>query len=305
MKTATIFNIQRFSLHDGPGIRTTVFVKGCPLSCAWCHNPESIDPRQEPMLAEYRCVGCELCTPVCPENLTGRLDLENGAHRPNKTCQRCGECAEACPSGARELLGENWSADALLKELRSDAIYHGESGGGITFSGGEPLTPGNAPFVLECLEALAAESVNTAVDTCGYVPTDALLGAAGVTDLILYDLKILDAERHTRATGRDNTLILRNLEALLKTDCTVWVRIPLIPGHTADEANLNALAQFLQGQASPPPVYLLPYHAAGRNKYTRLGRSSELPDTPVLTAEEVESRAELLRSRGLQVHVGG
>ena len=305
MKTATIFNIQRFSLHDGPGIRTTVFVKGCPLSCAWCHNPESMDPRREPMLAEHRCVGCDLCEPVCPEGLTGRLDLESGAHRPDMSCLRCGNCAEACPSGARELLGEDWSADALVTELRRDAIYHGNSGGGITFSGGEPLTPGNAPFVLECLEALGSERTHTAVDTCGHVPTGTLLDAAGLADLILYDVKLLDAKRHVDATGQDNALILRNLAALLETDCPVWVRVPLIAGQTDDEENLNAVAQLLKKQVSIPPVYLLPYHGTGQNKYTRLGLSSALPDTPTLTGRELEARAQLLRSQGLQVHIGG
>jgi pyruvate formate lyase activating enzyme len=305
VKTATIFNIQRFSLHDGPGIRTTVFVKGCPLRCAWCHNPESMDPRREPMLAEYRCVGCDLCEPVCPEGLTGRLDLERGAHHPGMSCLRCGKCAEACPSGAREWLGEDWAADALVKELRRDAIYHGNSGGGITFSGGEPLTPGNAPFVLECLEALASERTHTAVDTCGHVPTGMLLDAAGLADLILYDVKLLDAGRHVNATGQDNALILSNLAALLETDCLVWLRLPLIAGQTDDEENLNAIAQFLKEQDSIPPVYLLPYHGAGQNKYTRLGLANALPDTPTLNGGELEARAQLLRRQGLQVHIGG
>lgn len=305
MKTATIFNIQRFSLHDGPGIRTTVFVKGCPLRCAWCHNPESMAPDPEPLLNANHCVGCELCLPVCALGLTGRLDRPDAAAHPGQACTRCGECVDICPTGARKLVGQDWTVPDLLDELDRDAVYHAASTGGVTFSGGEPLTPHNAPFVLSCLRTLTAGGVHTAIDTCGHVPTEHLRAAAQLSDLVLYDLKIMDPARHAQVTGRTNDLILSNLAMLLAAGHRVWVRVPLIPGQTTDPDNLVALAVFLQNQAHVPAVHLLPYHATGRDKYRRLGRAYELPDAVALSSAEVDACADLLREHGLQVQVGG
>jgi len=305
VKTATIFNIQRFSLHDGPGIRTTVFVKGCPLRCAWCHNPESMAPGPEPLLTASHCVGCELCLPVCAEDLTGRIDRPDAWAHPGQACTRCGECADVCPTGARKLVGQDWSVPDLLDELARDAVYHAASTGGVTFSGGEPLTAHNAPFVLACLKTLAARGIHTAVDTCGHVPPDRLSAAAQLSDLVLYDLKIMDPARHAQATGRDNDLILSNLAGLLAAGHHVWVRVPLIPGQNTDRDNLVGLATFLKDQRQVPFVQLLPYHATGREKYARLGRTYELPDTPGQTTAEVDACADLFREHGLQVQVGG
>jgi len=304
MTTATLFNIQRFSLHDGPGIRTTVFMKGCPLTCAWCHNPESMDPRPEAALKPGPCVGCEFCVPACELGLTARLDQGNVTH-PGEACARCGACAEACPTGARELLGRPWSVEDLLEDLQRDAVYHDASTGGITFSGGEPLSPGSAPFVLACLEALKAQGRHTAVDTCGHVEPDHLDQAADLADLVLYDLKIMDRDRHRALTGRDNDLILRNLTHLLTRGQTVWIRVPLIPGHTADPDNLRAMAEFLSAYKPLPPVYLLPYHALGRDKSLRLGRPHDLPDIPALTDTDLAACVAIFADRGLPVQVGG
>jgi len=232
--------------------------------------------------------------------------LDQGAVvHPGEACARCGACAEVCPTGARELLGQAWSVQALLAELQRDAVYHATSDGGVTFSGGEPLTPGSAPFVLACLAVLKDKGVHTAVDTCGHVPTEHLLAAANLADLVLYDLKLMDRNRHQAATGRDNDQILQNLRRLLDGGHTPWVRVPLIPGQTDDAANLAAMAEFLGSFPSPPPVNLLPYHALGRDKYTRLGRTCTLPETPSLTEAQIDARAAIFRDRGLTVTVGG
>jgi pyruvate formate lyase activating enzyme len=308
MTTATVFNIQRFSLHDGPGIRTTVFLKGCPLRCLWCHNPESMDTRPEPMIAAGRCIGCELCAPVCAHNLTGRVALDSADNRPTQVCERCGQCAEACPSGARQMAGQVTGAAELLARLRRDAVYHEESGGGVTFSGGEPLSAGNAPLVLECLASLRKAGIDTAVDTCGHVNPDTLQRAAALTNLFLFDLKIMDPERHLAATGRGNRLVHENLQVLLGEARPVWVRVPLIPGWTDDRENLKAMAEFLvtaAGSAGPPPVYLLPWHEIARDKYQRLGLADRLVEARRLTPEQTSACAGYLEERGLTVHIGG
>jgi pyruvate formate lyase activating enzyme len=195
--------------------------------------------------------------------------------------------------------------DELLSALRRDEAYHRRSGGGVTFSGGEPLTNGNAAFVLACLRRLEDDGVHTAVDTCGHVSADHLLAAAALADVVLFDLKLMDPVRHALATGHDNTQILANLTALLAAGHDVRIRVPLVPGHTDDPDNLQAMADFLHGQAALPPVDLLPYHALGRDKHARLGRAGGLAGTPTMTDAQAAACAALLTSRGLQVHVGG
>lgn len=308
MNTATILNVQRFSLHDGPGIRTTVFVKGCPLNCLWCHNPESIDYGVEISVADNRCLGCGLCEPVCSHGLTGRVDLDSTVNRPTDICEHCGSCAEACPSGARELLGRGVSVKQMVAEVVRDAVYFEESSGGVTFSGGEPLSRGNAPFVLECLTELAAAGIHTTIDTCGHVDPDTMLEAANLADLILFDLKIMDSARHLDATGRDNQLIHTNLRSLLGNSHQVWIRVPLIPGMTDDKENLEALGNFLvemAGADALPPVHILPYNHIASDKYRRLGMLHNLAGTREMTPDEIESRAGWIQAAGCQVQIGG
>jgi pyruvate formate lyase activating enzyme len=308
MLTATIFNIQRFSLHDGPGIRTTVFLKGCPLRCSWCHNPESFDPRPEPAMAAARCIECHSCEPVCELGLAhpgviGIADQDLGAR-----CLRCGRCIEACPTEARQMLGRQMGVEELLQVLARDKVYHEESLGGITFSGGEPLSAGNAPFVVACLEKLVTEGVHTALDTCGHIQPAVLTRAADLVDLFLFDLKIMDSEAHRQATGQDNDLIHRNLKWLVHNGHEVRVRVPLIPDLTDDRANLEAMADLLlelNGPEGMPTVHLLPYHGFAAEKYQRLGRVHPLVDVHPMSPFEIETRAGWLESRGLTVHIGG
>ena len=297
MTTATVFNIQRFSLHDGPGIRTTVFLKGCPLRCLWCHNPESMDPQAEPSVAGSRCLGCELCAPVCDHGLTGRVDLDPVANRPTDLCERCGQCAEVCPTGAREMLGRDYGAAELVAELVRDGIYHEESGEGVTFSGGEPLTVTNAQLVLECLAALKKAGVHTTIDTCGHVKRDTLARAADLADLFLFDLKLMDSREHRKATGQDNNLILENLSFLIQTGKNIRIRVPLVPGFTDSKENLEAMAAFLIEKAQGhelPEVHLLPYHSVAADKYQRLGRANSLANVHPMAPDEIDVRAQWL-----------
>ena len=305
MNTAVVFNIQRFSVHDGPGIRTTVFLKGCPLTCPWCHNPESRDGQPEISIKADRCLGCELCIPVCPEGLAGPLEQNRNKNRPGVTCLRCGACADACPSDARVLLGEDMDVGRLLAEIERDRSYHEESGGGVTFSGGEPIALGNAPFLLECLNECGKRGLHRAVDTCGHVATDTLMAVADQTDLILYDLKIMDDARHRLVVGVGNDRILENLRALARRGHDVWIRVPLIPGLTDDEENLNAVATFAKGLARPCPIHLLPYHAIGGDKYGRLDLDYPLAALVPADPELLEKQAASVRAFGLEVHIGG
>jgi pyruvate formate lyase activating enzyme len=300
VNTATVFNIQRFSLHDGPGIRTTVFLKGCPLACPWCHNPESRDPRPQLALHPERCLGCGICVPVCRQGTAGPLGTPGEG-----TCTACGACAEACPAEARDLLGRPWTVDALLAEVLRDRDFYGPSGGGVTFSGGEPLTDGNAAFVLACLAALRRHGVPTAVDTCGHVDTDVLLEAAALTDLVLYDLKLMDDADHRRHCGVGNGLIRDNLARLVATDVEVRVRVPLIPGLTDTPGNLAAIAGFVAGLPRRPEVHLLPYHGAGAGKYERLGMSYALAHAAAPGPDDLAHAARTFTDHGLAVTCGG
>lgn len=305
MNTSVVLNIQRFSVHDGPGIRTTVFFKGCPLHCPWCHNPESMDPAPQIAVREDLCLGCERCAPVCPEQGAGRLDLSASDHRPGAICQRCGACAEACPSGARESLGWRLGLPELLDELERDRPYFEESGGGVTFSGGEPVLPTNAGFLLACLDECRRTGLHTAVDTCGHVPPGSIRQVAERADLLLYDLKIMDPRRHRALVGVDNRLILENLRQLARTEVGLWIRVPLIPGLTDDEENLRAIARCVAELPRPVPVHLLPHHGSAGQKYHRLGLSDPMAGIAPSSAARVQAQAALVREAGLEVIVGG
>jgi pyruvate formate lyase activating enzyme len=305
MNTAVVFNIQRFSVHDGPGIRTTVFMKGCPLNCPWCHNPESRDGQPEVAIKADRCLVCEACTPVCPEGLAGPVEPGSGANRPGVACLRCGACAEACPSGARVMLGEDMDVARLVAEIERDRSYHEESGGGVTFSGGEPVALGNAPFLLHCLAECGRRDLHRAVDTCGHVATETLLAVAEQSDLILYDLKIMDDAHHRLVVGVGNERILENLRLLVKKGHEVWIRVPLIPGLTDGEENLAAVAGFVAKLPRPCPVHLLPYHAIGGEKYGRLDLEYPLAALVPADPDKLEKQADFVRSYGLEVHLGG
>jgi pyruvate formate lyase activating enzyme len=289
-----IFNVQRYSLHDGPGIRTTVFLKGCPARCLWCHNPESQSFEPEVLVVETRCVSCGTCATVCP----------HGAPSPGSgVCEACGACVEACPAGARWLAGRLVTVDEVIEEVLRDRVFFEESGGGVTFSGGEPLA--QPAFLRSLLEACRARGVHTAVDTCGFAPRERLLGLAPLVDLFLFDVKLVDDDRHRSLTGVPAAPILANLQALAAIHGNVWVRVPVVPGYTDAEGDLARIAAIAAGLAGVRQVNLLPYHRTGASKARRLGRSDPLDSLEPPPPERMLALAALFRERGLPVKIGG
>jgi len=285
--------VQRFSLHDGPGIRTTVFLKGCPARCLWCHNPESQSFAPEVLVVETRCVSCGTCKTVCP----------HGTPPPGSgLCTACGACVEACPAGARRLAGRETAVDALIQEVLRDRVFYEESGGGVTFSGGEPLA--QPEFLEALLEACRDAGIRTAIDTCGFAPRECLLALAPLVDLFLFDVKLVDDARHRALTGLPVAPILENLRSLSAAHDNVWIRIPIVPGHTDAEADVAATASLVAGLPGVRQVSLLPYHRTGAAKARRLGREYPLEALAPPSPERLERLASLFRVHGLAVRIG-
>jgi pyruvate formate lyase activating enzyme len=289
MHSGLVFNVQRFSLHNGPGVRSTVFMKGCPLSCAWCHNPEGQSPRQAFVRLRHRCMSCERCS---AEELADPV-----------VTGRAADDVEACPTGALQAVGRTMESAELVKTLLRDRIFFDESGGGVTFSGGEPLM--QAAFVIEAMRMLQSEGVHTTLDTCGFARWDDVRDAAAHAHLVLYDIKVMDEARHQAATGVSNQLILQNLQALTTTHANIRIRLAVIPGVNDDEANLDATAAFLQRLPGIRHVDLLPYHATGEAKFARAGMDYTLHGTPSPGNDHLASVAALFRARGLTATIGG
>lgn len=301
MHCGLVAHIQRFSLHDGPGIRTTVFLKGCPLGCLWCHNPENRSSQPEVMVVESRCVRCGQCAPVCPSH---SVDAPSAVdHRSTVVCLLCGACVKTCPAGARQMVGRQMTMSEVLDEIRRDTIFYDDSQGGVTFSGGEPLA--QPDFLGALLVACAAEGIHTAVDTCGFAPTEQILAMAARADLILYDLKVLDDEKHTRLTGVSNALILDNLRSLQRVHNNIWLRIPIIPGLNDAEEDIEALRRLAAGLHAVRQINLLPYHQTARNKFQSLGLPYELRDIRPPSSQFMQRALARFRDSGLTTRIGG
>jgi pyruvate formate lyase activating enzyme len=297
--TGLIFWIERFAIHDGPGIRVAVFLKGCPLHCVWCHSPESQSPEPELILKDDRCLVCGSCAPFCSHDAI--VQQGDGYVTDRDRCEACGDCTDACPSGARAIAGRPWTVPELLAEIDKDRVFLGQSGGGVTFSGGEPLL--QPVFLREAIDACRAAGLHTAVETSGFGNRQAL-DAAARADLVLFDLKILDEERHRKYTGVSNRLILENFAHLAPRHPAVRVRVPVIPGINDDLQNLAGIAALAKAHGITR-IDLLPYHTAGTAKYDRLGRPYGLPDVPTLAPEALVPVQQQLQEFGLTVHIGG
>lgn len=294
-----VFNIMRFSLHDGPGIRTTVFLKGCPLQCSWCHNPESQSAAPEVMYASGRCVHCGDCVEHCPH---GALSWRGRPVREAGKCRSCGTCVDACPSGARHLAGQSMSVNQLVDVIRRDAVFFEESGGGVTFSGGEPFM--QPEFLKAIIAACKQHGMHVAVDTCGFVPTGTLLDTGDAVDLFLYDIKAVNDSRHRQITGVSNQLILANLECLVQHGAAIILRMPVIPGLNDDPENIDH-ALCLMSKLKLRKLDLLPYHEIGTDKYSRLGRNYELAGLASPSAARMEQIAGRFMQEGFEVRIGG
>lgn len=276
--TANIFSVKRFAIHDGPGIRTTVFFKGCPLACKWCHNPEGLRVEGQMAYFAHNCVSCGMCETVCP---TGAMQHSGDKHAFDRSkCVLCSACTTVCPHEAPQVFGQTVTVHELLPELLEDAAFFENSGGGVTLSGGECLLW--AEFCAELLQQLKARNIHTAVDTCGYVPRQNIEKVLPFTDLFLYDIKAIDSEVHRRATGKPNALILENLQYIDRMGKPIEIRIPFVPGY--NDSQMHKIYDFLQSLPNVTTVKVLPYHNLAGSKYEALGMINTLPS--VLPTEE-------------------
>ena len=281
MTVATVFNIQRYSVHDGPGIRTTVFLKGCPLACLWCANPESTNPKPELAYRKNLCDGCGRCLDSCK---TSALTItENKLDIDRERCNACGCCVQTCFDGALEVLGKELTLEEVLAEVMKDTGFYRNTGGGVTVSGGEPLQ--QIDFLVKFLEACKKEGLSTAVDTSGCVSDDVFKRILPYTDLLLFDIKHINDEEHIRLTGKSNVLVLANLKAAASQGVPVWIRMPIVPG--LNTGNLVDTQELLQGLPNVERLDLLPYHRLGVSKYEGLDRPYLIPEVRIPTDEEM------------------
>jgi pyruvate formate lyase activating enzyme len=301
--TGLIFDVKRFAVHDGPGIRTTVFFKGCPLHCLWCHNPEGIDPGLEIITRSSRCARCFACVEACPKKALSPGPGNGPVVIDRSVCDFCAKCVDACMSEAIAVVGRRVSVDEVVAEIERDRIFYDQSGGGATLSGGEPA--GQAAFAEALLDALRARGIHTALDTSGLASWTVLERLAGRADLILYDLKLVDESRHREYAGGPNASILENLRRLGSDGKPVFVRIPLESGVNDGEADVRAAIAFLKPLPAVRRVDLLKYHKGGVEKYRNLGKETSFRIFEPPTAERLEEIRRAFAEAGFTVTLGG
>lgn len=302
MHQSLIFDIKRYAINDGPGIRVVVFFKGCNLRCAWCHNPESISANPEKMYSPTKCIRCGSCVDACPEKAI--MLTADGIITDPELCVLCGKCTDVCPTKALEMSGKNMTVSEIMDCIESERIFFDQSGGGVTFSGGEPLI--HKKMLTELLDECGRRGIHRAVDTAGNVSSETLLDIAKRCDLFLYDLKIMDSESHHKWIQSGNERILRNLELLSETGAKIVIRIPLIGGVNDTLANIENTARFINGLAGEKKeVHLLPYHNIAQNKYFKLGKQE---DFEILKQPDFETQTRaisLFAEYGIIASIGG
>jgi pyruvate formate lyase activating enzyme len=300
--TGTIFNVQRFSIEDGPGIRTTVFMKGCPLSCTWCHNPEGLIKKKQLMWFDVRCIGARDCLAACPKNA---LELTpKGMLIDREKCDGCGRCQQACPAGAIEVVGRDVTPREVFDEVARDEAFYRNSGGGLTVSGGEPTM--QPRFVSELFKLAREAGVPTALDTCGYCSGDVLARLLELSDMAMLDLKVMDEARHIELTGVELAPVLQSGRVITQSGKPLWVRTPIIPGCTDSQENIAAIASFIAGELTTVERWdLLSFNNTCGSKYSRLGMSWELEDRPLIDRSAMESLAATAKTAGCKVEFSG
>ena len=296
MTGGVVFDIQRFSLQDGPGLRTLVFLKGCPLRCAWCSNPESQRPDPQLLYDGDRCTLCLKCVPTCPSGALTSAG-EGSLSYDLTLCTMCGACVAACPNSARSISGRVMSVEEVLASVLRDAPFYRRSGGGVTLSGGEPTY--QPDFSMALLSDFKRHGLDTAIETCGHADTRTFMSVVEAADHVFFDVKHLDRARHIELTGVPNELILDNLRALMHIHPDVTVRYPLVPGCNDRTDDLRSFAQYLLRLPRMPLVEFVPYHRYGEHKYRLLGRPYRLTGTPACEELEAERACQVLRQHDI------
>jgi len=300
-KEGLIFDIKKYAVDDGPGIRTTIFLKGCPLRCKWCHNPESWSSKPQQSFQAEKCIGCGICIKACSNSA---ISIESGqAKTQTKKCALCGRCAAACPAGAKKLIGRYITSDELISLIEKDTIFHDQSGGGVTFSGGEPLL--QHEFLSGILSECKNRRINTAVDTSCYAPNEILEKISENTDLFLCDLKHTDNNMHRKFTGVDNTVILKNIARLSGAGKKIIIRIPIVPGFNDAQSNIEQTGRFLSELPGVIRIDILPYHTGGISKSNRLSDDNHTETFERPSDELINAIVDKLRRFGLEVKQGG
>ena len=300
MITGTILNIQKFSIHDGPGIRTTVFLKGCPLNCSWCHNPESKKVKRELVFKGKNCIKCGDCVKNCPVFAVTSFNSDIAFN--TEKCNKCGKCEELCPGNAIEIIGKILSVEDLLKEIKKDIVFYNESGGGVTFSGGEALL--QIDFLRSVLDAVKQSGIHIVLDTSGYAKTRDILSVINNVDLFLYDLKHMNDVVHRELTGVSNKLILENLKTIVSLNKKVWIRIPILPGLNDDELNIKLTCDYLK-YLKLEKTFLLPYTKLAEDKHSRLNMNYKHIGLHEPDENYMREIAEKFKYYGINVTIGG
>lgn len=300
---ALIFDIKRFAINDGSGIRTTIFMKGCPLRCIWCHNPEGFSEGAVKMYTKRKCIGCQSCVEICPQK---NLVLTADGIKDLGNCIACGKCAEECPTLALEMAGKEWKMEDLMQVVEKERQVMEESGGGVTLCGGEPLM--HTDYLCEMLDELGKRGFHRTVDTTLFASPEHVKKVAERCELMLVDLKLMNSEMHQRYTGVPNKQILQNIQLLSEMGHPFWIRIPLIVGVNADDENLTASAEFLASLPTKPEVVnLLVYHDVGIGKHARLGTTYNPEGIQMeVPSEQVQQQAlDIMKRKGLNTKIGG
>lgn len=300
--TGLVFDFQRFSVHDGPGIRTNVYLKGCPLKCQWCQNPESIGRNPEIMLIPNNCIGCGKCLDICPAGAIHESSEKKRAVDRSR-CDVCGACANQCYANALNVSGRYMSVSEVLAEVERDRLFYQNTGGGVTFSGGEPTA--QPEFVAELARQAQMRDLHTTIETCGHVRWEIFQSILEHIDLVLYDVKHMDSQAHRRITGVPNELILDNLRRIAKGNVAFRIRVPLVPGYNDSHQNMRAMFEFAGGLPNLEAVDILPYHRMGESKWGQVDQPYELHGVSPHTREQVLAIVEIARDYGVACTIGG